>query len=165
MGKRGGIGGSGRGGIFGSEGVFFLSIDAGGVMKTDETAFDDFRPGVEQMAIALKEVVAFPGTRSAASSLIRTRKADASWRLSEVFSANFQNSRLTFDLNPRACVFEHTHVRDVIRTYALVHARKHAHTTRKASLVSLSCISSPIWLTVLPSFRSHLLSGVPCLSE
>ena len=57
----------------GSGGVFFLSIESGGVIKTDETDFKDFVTGVEESAIAFKEEAALPGARAGSklsSSLI-----------------------------------------------------------------------------------------------
>lgn len=59
VGKREGIllGAGGRGGIF-RAGTFLRSVETGGVMKTDETEFDAFFLGVEELSIFFREKVA-----------------------------------------------------------------------------------------------------------
>ena len=62
----------------GSGGVFFRSMESGGVIKTDDTEFDAFVTGVKEFAIALREKSALPGAKAdskPSSSLIRETAA------------------------------------------------------------------------------------------
>lgn len=79
VGKRGGISAvreTEGGEVSASGGAFFLSIETGGVIKTDDNLSDDFFAGVEQLAIAFRQTAAFRGAM-VASSPIHSRE-DAS---------------------------------------------------------------------------------------
>ena len=70
--------GSGRCEMCGNGGVFFRSMESGGVTKTDETELDAFVMGVEEFSIVLGEKATLPGTRAdskPSSSLIHETAA------------------------------------------------------------------------------------------
>lgn len=86
VGKREGILPGARG-IFRS-GTLLRSVETGGVIKTDETGFDVFFLGVEELSIVFREKVAVQGVRSAASSPIRGKAAFRNSLQNRIFSVN-----------------------------------------------------------------------------